>query len=305
MAGIIGTMHQTEPVDSFTHALSTFLLFLFTGNGMYAPYAIIGAVLPDIDIFFKPLSDHDPRLFIFTHGGFTHSVVGAVAVSCLAFLALIMLTVSGSMGNAPVIGLTTLLFIVLGACLHLVLDSLASPGIPLLYPATARKITLGIFPGPSLLLMVITVSYLLLVASGIANLAENTFYIGVCLCVIGTRTILKIYIALSTPGTTIPTIHPLRWWVIIEEPAAYTLSSFQVGRGITGTRMFEKFKGVTEDEITLLKNQPEFRRHRFYSYLSTIERNGSEVIARDPFRDEGHVPYPLYYRSISIRDRQA
>ncbi|MDD1672445.1 MAG: metal-dependent hydrolase, partial [Methanomicrobiales archaeon] len=248
MAGIIGTMHQTEPVDSFTHALSTFLLFLFTGNGMYAPYAIIGAVLPDIDIFFKPLSDHDPRLFIFTHGGFTHSVVGAVAVSCLAFLALGMLMISGGMGNAPVIGLTTLLFMVLGACLHLVLDALAFPGIPLLYPATARKITLGVFPGPSLLLMVITVSYLLLVASGIANLAENTFYISVCLCVIGIRTILKLYIAFTTPGTTIPTIHPLRWWVIKEEPAAYTLSSFQVGRGITGTRMFEKFKGVTEDE---------------------------------------------------------
>lgn len=302
MAGIIGTVHQTERVDSFTHALSTFLLFLYTGSGMYAPYAIIGAVLPDIDIVFKPLSDRDPRFFILTHGGLTHSVVGALMVSSFAVFAAVLLSTGGIIGEAPVNGMIAFFLILLGASLHLVLDSLAFPGIPLFYPASARRITLGIFPGPSLLLMVITVSYFILVATGVTNFTENTLYVSICLGVIGVRTVLKAYTALSVPGTTIPTFHPLRWWVIKEEPAAYALSSFQIGRGITGTKKFEKFKGVTEDEIAIFLNQPEFRRHRFYSYFSIIERNGSEVIARDPFRDEGHVIYPPYYLSISIRD---
>jgi inner membrane protein len=163
-------------------------------------------------------------------------VVGAVVVSSLALLAIILLSIGRSIEVASANGMTAFLLIVFGASLHLFLDSLAFPGIPLFYPASARKITLGIFPGPSLLLMMITIGYLLLVVSGMATLTENTLYISVCLSVIGIRTVLKMYTAFTIPGTTIPTINPLVWWVIDEEADAYMLSSFRVGRGITGTK---------------------------------------------------------------------
>ena len=39
-----------------------------------------------------------------------------------------------------------------GAYLHLGLDSLACPGLPLLAPCSDRKYTVGLLPGPSLLL---------------------------------------------------------------------------------------------------------------------------------------------------------
>ena len=39
-----------------------------------------------------------------------------------------------------------------GALLHLAIDVLACPGIPLLAPVADRKYTMGILPGPSILL---------------------------------------------------------------------------------------------------------------------------------------------------------
>ena len=68
-------------MDALSHALITVIIFLAAGStSSLIPFAVIGAVIVDADIFFSIISDRIPELYIFTHGGFAHSIHGAVAV---------------------------------------------------------------------------------------------------------------------------------------------------------------------------------------------------------------------------------
>ncbi len=73
-------------MDTFTHALSVLVIFSLQAADSLLPFAILGAIIPDIDITFRVISRRNPRLYVFTHGGVTHSIAGGVAVSTLAFL---------------------------------------------------------------------------------------------------------------------------------------------------------------------------------------------------------------------------
>jgi inner membrane protein len=48
-----------------------------TGLTPLLPFAILGAVIMDADIFFSLISDSNPPLYLFTHGGIAHSLAGA------------------------------------------------------------------------------------------------------------------------------------------------------------------------------------------------------------------------------------
>ena len=135
------------------------------------PFAVIGAVIVDADIFFRIISDRVPELYIFTHGGFAHSIPGAVAVSALGTSGILLAVLAGAVPAWVLsIPLPLAFFAILaGAGIHLGIDALAYPGIPLLYPLSDSKVTFGILPGPSIFLFITTSGILITRALGQVN----------------------------------------------------------------------------------------------------------------------------------------
>ena len=112
------------------------------------PFVILGTVIPDADILYGRLFTGNPRFYLLTHGGCAHSITGAIGISLLAVAEVQLAGLCGIL--PPGIPVATLVPAVLaGAILHIATDALAFPGIPLLFPFSDRKITLGILPGPS------------------------------------------------------------------------------------------------------------------------------------------------------------
>ena len=117
------------------------------------PFVILGAVIMDTDIFFSLLSDTIPSLYLFTHGGIAHNFAGALVLSVLGYLALVLIALAGIIPlPAAEYGMYGFAAVLCGALFHLAIDVLACPGIPLLAPFADRKYTLGVLPGPSILL---------------------------------------------------------------------------------------------------------------------------------------------------------
>ena len=85
----------------------------------------------DADILFSWISDRIPSLYLFTHGGITHSIVGAVVLSLLAYFTVISLSVAGIISaDVPAPGVYGFAAILAGAFLHIVIDVSAVPGHP-------------------------------------------------------------------------------------------------------------------------------------------------------------------------------
>jgi len=82
-------------VDALSHALIALILFSATGLTLLLPFAILGAVIMDADIFFSFISDSDPLLYLFTHGGIAHSLAGALVLSVLAYVATVLIALAG------------------------------------------------------------------------------------------------------------------------------------------------------------------------------------------------------------------
>ncbi|HET6580659.1 MAG TPA: metal-dependent hydrolase, partial [Methanoregula sp.] len=146
-------------MDALSHALTAVIIFLAAGStSSLIPFAVIGAVIVDADIFFRIISDRAPELYIFTHGGFAHSIPGAVAVSGLGTAGIMLAVLAGAVPAWVLsIPLPLAFFAILaGAGIHLGVDGLAYPGIPLLYPFSDSKVTFGVLPGPSIFLFIAT-----------------------------------------------------------------------------------------------------------------------------------------------------
>ena len=79
-------------MDSFTHAFAIAIPLLLAGNAVLVPFAVIGAVIPDIDGVFFLLPNDEPSNYILTHGGITHSIAGAALLSLAAFIVLKLLS---------------------------------------------------------------------------------------------------------------------------------------------------------------------------------------------------------------------
>lgn len=290
-------------MDSLTHALVVSLPlpdgippWLFFG-------LVLGAVIPDIDICFKPISDRSPRLFILTHGGFTHSIGGAAIISGLSVPGIALAASTGlspplaGSGISP--GLPLAIFA--GTLTHLLADSLAFPGIPALYPVTLRKFTLGIFPGPSVILLAVSLLTFWMLAGGMNSTWLGPAYLTLFAGVILASAAIRCRVRMHTRGALIPTLHPFRWLVLTENEEAYTLGGYDLRRGLTQTIMYRKFSGVTPPEITAIQDLPEVQRHRYYSYLVTAERGvDGDIVLRDPLRKDRVLFYPPYYVEIAI-----
>jgi inner membrane protein len=266
-------------VDSLTHALVIAIVLSLAGRPDLIPYGIAGAVLIDVDVLFNGFSDRDPRLYIFTHGGFTHSFFGALLVALLATIPMFLLS---NVTPIEPFGIAALGAIMAGALSHIALDYLAYPGIPLLYPLSDKKHTLGILGGPSVLIMLASVAYIAAMAAGMAQIDRPWPFVTFFALVVALSAGIKACAAFSlllfadanssrnssmriranTKGRTIATINPFKWAVI--------------------------------------DGMPEVRRLKYHSYIVTVEADGESITYKDPLRENGHIWYPPYYKKYCI-----
>lgn len=295
----------THAVDSLSHAFAVSLLLPSSADSVYLFAAVLGAILPDIDILFQPMTDNHPSLFILTHGGFTHSIAGAAVVAGLAWSGIVLGVIIGAFPFWDEFPLVLLLILFAGACSHLVLDSLASPGIPLFYPLSLKKFTLGIFPGPSIVLFLASIVYAGVLAKGAGSesLARGyaVFFIGVLLLSAGIWFYTKIHVR----GVLIPTFHPLKWLVIRDENTRYILESYHLLQGKTKKGTYDKCKGMDAGDLQGIEDIPEVKRLLYYSYIVTAERTEAGILFQDPLRKEKILFYPPYYTEVLVPDSPA
>jgi inner membrane protein len=289
-------------VDSLTHALVVASLFLGLGRPELVPFAIVGSVLMDIDIILMKFPERNPRYYVFTHGGVTHSIAGALLLGCTAFAVVTGVTLAGPGAwlFSAGLGLTGLLALLSGALSHVLCDFLAYPGIPILYPFRDRKYTLGIFAGPSLFLFGVSWTYVTTLLLALTNVSDYRTWAAIFLAYVGMKALLKIFVAFTTGGATIPTKNPLRWFVIREEDGFYAILSRHLFSGLTEPRVFPKFQNIDASEVDQYRELPEVRRHRYNSYITTVEKKGDTITFRDPFRSEGYTPYPFGHVTVDV-----
>ncbi len=285
-------------MDILTHALSVILI---TGNIdiLLVCFGVIGTILPDMDILMQRFSGTDPRLYIFSHGGITHSIAGAVLLSVVGFSSICVLQLAGVLPLPADPGFLVLGFGMMagGALLHVALDYLAYPGIPVFYPVSDRKYTLGIFPGPSLFLTIVSVLFLVLLITGFAGAGGIYIWGLVFSGVIVFSLVKKGLIAGIFRGCeTIPTFHPLRWIIISENGPEYFVSRYSLTGGVYGESVYKKRDGVGEEEIEAIEDDPEMKRLRYYSYIVVFDRKEGKVRAYDPLRVSGLRFYPPDFR---------
>jgi inner membrane protein len=289
-------------VDSLTHAFAVILAAPDSVSGLYLFALVLGAVIPDIDILFKPISDRHPSLYMFTHGGVTHSIPGAVAMAPLA-LAGSAVAMAWRAFPVPEQGFTWVLMgglFILGTFTHLFLDALAYPGIPLLYPFIPQKYTAGIFPGPSLVIFAASLVFATLLLSGLGGQILTGAYTAFCILFILASGGIALAVRAGTRGKAIPTLHPLRWFILTEDDGRYILSSFHLLSGMGPEKIFPKYRNTSPHELEDLVRRPEYQRLLFYSYVITANRDGDHVVFTDPLRAAGIIFYPPYYAELTL-----
>jgi inner membrane protein len=289
-------------VDSVTHALAASSLFLAVGHPELVPFAALGSVAMDIDILLMRFPEKNPRYYVFTHGGVTHSVCGALVVGCTfsALVAAATLAGPGAWLFGAGLGLRGPLALLAGSLTHVFCDFLAYPGIPVLYPFSDRKYTLGIFAGPSLLLLVVSWTFLLTLIFQVTSFDGWRTWSVIFVTYVLAKALLKAFVATTTEGATIPTKNPLKWFVIREEDGAYAIQSRHLFSGLTEPRVFPKFTNVSPAEAERYRDLPVVQRHRYNSYIQTVEKNGETITFKDPFRTEGYTPYPFQHATVDV-----
>jgi Predicted membrane-bound metal-dependent hydrolases len=286
-------------VDSLTHALAASIIFALIGHPELVPFAALGAVCPDVDVIFQRFSDRDPGLYIFTHGGITHSIAGALTTSVVVTVpGLIVATLLGHGVAFPLAFAAA----AAGVLTHIALDFLAYPGIPLLYPATDRKYTLGISAGPTPYLLVASIAYGAFLLAGKAGIGDPWAYVGFFAIVIAMAVILKAYVTARSGSMAIPGFNPMKWLIVADTPDSYRISSYHLLRGRTPAVEFEKFSDIRPEEIDRFRALPEVKRMRYHSYIVTAHRNGETITFTDPLRENGYLWYPPYYKSLGVSD---
>ncbi|HEY3272242.1 MAG TPA: metal-dependent hydrolase [Methanocella sp.] len=284
-------------MDSLTHALVASIVFTAIGHPELVPFAALGAICPDADFVFQRFSDRDPKLYLFTHGGITHSILGALTVSAAsAVLGLIAVTALGYSASVPLAFVAA----VAGVLTHIGLDFLAFPGIPLLWPATDKKYTLGIAAGPTPYLLVASMVYGAFLLNGKASFDDPLLYVGFFALVMAVAAILKAWVTIKAKGMAIPGFSPLKWLIVADEPASYRVSGYHLLRGSTPAVEFAKLGGVSAEEAATALSNPEVKRMRYHSYIVTAARKGRDIIFSDPLREHGYLWYPPYYKSYAL-----
>lgn len=290
-------------MDSLTHAFSALFLAYPLGSQL-AGFGIIGTVLPDLDIILHPLFRREPRMYIFSHGGITHSIPGAFLLSITGFLVIGLMQTAGfvSLPAGPEFWILGLAVITGGSLLHIGLDYLAYPGIPLFHPFSDRKYTLGVFPGPSLFLTGVSSIFLLFLITGVSGIA-GIFSWGMVFAAYIALNLVKWGIARYKFGNekVIPTFHPLHWILVLEKDDTYVVCRYSLLRGVYESIEYEKLRGMEEEELESFADDPEMRRINYFSYFTVAEKNADSIRISDPLRFSGIIQYPPHFSEIFIR----
>jgi inner membrane protein len=295
-------------MDIFTHAVAILLILFATGNAGFIPFGVLGAVIIDIDMAYSFISRRNPSLFLLFHGGFSHSIFGATILSAIAFGTTLILSSAGYLpGTIPgAIAIPAFAWVLAGAYLHLFLDYLASPGLPLLYPLTEKRFGLSLFPMPVFFLITVLalVSLAVIFFRGLTQEIVGVYgaiFAGLIIVSSG----MKWSVHRRTHGRSFPTLHPFQWIVIREENPSYTVMVYDMIQGVIRELHFGKYQNITPSEAQRYDRLPELRRHRYFSYISTVEKRGSEITFHDPVREEGLISFPPWYPSVTVSAGEA
>jgi inner membrane protein len=295
-------------MDIFTHAVAIAVILSATGNPVLIPFGVLGAVIIDIDMAYSVIARTDPSLYLLFHGGFNHSFFGATILSFITFGITLILSASGLI-STPITGVIVIpatAAVLAGAYLHVLLDYLAAPGLPLLYPLTEKRFGLSLFPMPVYFLITL-LSLASLGSSFLWGLSPElvmvygVIFTGIIIASIG----MKWVVSQKTHARSYPTFRLFQWIVIREADTSYSVTFFDIFRGVLRELTFEKFRDITTADAHRYYNLPEVRRHRYFSYINTAEKNKSGITFRDPVRDEGLISYPPWYQSVTVKPVEA
>jgi len=290
-------------MDIFTHVVAISLLLFTTGNSSLIPFGILGAVIIDIDVAYFFIARRKPSLYLLYHGGINHSFFGAAILSVIGFGILLALSSVGLLpGSLQEVGVLAAFAAVLaGAFLHLFLDWLPAPGLPLLYPLTEKRYGVSLYP-MSFYLGITALSLIslgIILSWGFTSALVSVywaFFTGITVVSLG----LKWYVYQQTHGTSYPTFHPLRWIVIREESSSYPVMVYEIFRGVIRDFSYEKYTNITPSEARMYNTLAEVKRHTYFSYIPAVKKNGDEIIFHDPIREEGLISYPPWYPSVTV-----
>ena len=293
-------------MDSITHALLVVSLLMAIGMPALIPFGILGAVILDLDLLFHLVSSKRPRLYILIHGGAAHSIAGAVCVAVMAFGVLCILVPAGEQFlhfTSPFpLNAFALTAVIAGALLHVALDFLASPGIPLFWPWNDSKYTFGIFAGPSAVMIFISWTFIILFVGGIVLISGLAFYGILFLAYLAISVAIRIAAAITITGRTLPTVNPLRWLAIEKTQNIWSLKFVNLLTGLESvTRTWPASRGVPEADIDRISDIPAVRRVRYNSFFTIVSRNDNgDLVIQDPARVEGIIKYPPYYTRVVL-----
>lgn len=297
-------MHEnSSSVDALSHSLVAWILFSAAGFVPLLPFAILGTVIPDADIFFSFISDEDPSLYLFTHGGIAHSLAGALILSVLSFGVIITIALAGIIPFTLVTGsgVSGFAAVLTGSLLHLAIDVLACPGIPLLAPVSDRKYTIGILPGPSILLAFAALGLVLVTVTQLLEFSRALqFYTLVVVIYLTVRGGFFLVASARIRGRKVPKVNPFRWLVISEDGEHCTVREYSLVRGVIRESVTPRYKLTSAEEVKATLRLPEVRRLFYFSYCVIAERTGPELILSDPLRENGYLYYPPHYKRVTI-----
>ena len=291
-------------MDALSHALIAWILFAAPGLTPLIPFAIVGAVIPDADIIFPGISDSTPTLYLFTHGGITHSITGVFVLSLLVYGVVVLLAAAGIIpaDTIAATGVSGFAAVLAGALLHIVIDVAAIPGIPVLAPFTDRKYTLGILPGPSMLLAIAALGLVAVTTLSFLPFSSAiVLYGAMVISYIAVRAGMFLIAGIKLPGRRIPSINPFRWLVIREDESSYLIRYYTLFHWYSDEVVFEKFRNTNARELAAASRFPHVRRFIFFSYIVTAERTGPDLILTDPLREKGYLYYPMKFRRVELK----
>ena len=291
-------------MDALSHALIASIMFSAPGFAPLLPFAILGTVIPDADILFPAISDTTPSLYLFTHGGITHSITGVFVLSLLVYGVVVLLAAAGIIpaDSIAATGVSGFAAVLDGALLHIVIDVAAIPGIPVLAPFTDRKYTLGILPGPSILLAIAAIGVVAVTTLSFLPFSSAiVLYGAMVISYIAVRAGMFLIAGVKLPGRRIPSINPFRWLVIREDESSYLIRYYTLFRGYSDEGVVEKFRNSNARELAAASRFPHVRRFIFFSYIVTAERTGPVLILTDPLREKGYLHYPMKFRRVEVK----
>jgi len=292
-------------VDSLTHALVAAILAYAAGLPHLLPFFVLGAVMIDADILFSFFSRGNPSLYLFIHGGIAHSFAGAVAMSVLACAGITLATLAGLISPALSFGAgpAGAAAVLAGAFLHLAMDLPATPGIPLLTPASDKKYALFLQPGPSLLLLATSLFFSIWMVLGVVTLARGMgAYMAIFCAFLLVRVIAFVISRPALRGAmlALPQPDPRRWLALYDRGDAWEAQEYRLGKGCVASGDWPKYRNTSAAEVEPYLALPEVKRLRYHSFIMIAEKENGALVFSDPLRVSGRVFYPPHYKMVRL-----